>query len=58
MKLIRFGKAESEKPGVFLDGKRKDLSQHFSDWDRPFFRDGGLKKLEAAMQKKIDFPDV
>lgn len=58
MKLIRFGNGESEKPGVFLDGKRKDLSQHFRDWDRPFFRDGGLKQLEAVLQNNIDLPDV
>ena len=50
MKLIRFGNVEREKPGVFLQGKRKDLSQHFGDWDRSFFRDGGLKKLEDVLR--------
>lgn len=58
MKLIRFGDQENEKPGVYLDGKRKDLSQYFIDWDRSFFREGGLKKLEAVLQGNTDLPDV
>jgi 2-keto-4-pentenoate hydratase/2-oxohepta-3-ene-1,7-dioic acid hydratase in catechol pathway len=48
MKLIRFGAAGSEKPGLLLDGDiRKDCSGQFSDWDRAFFNDGGLEKLAA-----------
>lgn len=57
MKLIRFGKFGAEKPGIIdNDGKRKDLSGAFSDWDRSFFQTGGLEKL-----RKLDFsqfPDV
>ncbi|MBD0294579.1 MAG: hypothetical protein ICV84_05155 [Flavisolibacter sp.] len=58
MKLIRFGNQESEKPGVFLNGKRKDLSQHFSDWNRLFFREEGLEKLKAVLWDNTDLPDV
>ena len=56
MKLLRFGKEGAEKPGILVDGKRKDCSAHFSDWNRSFFNNGGLEQL-----KKIDIsnlPDV
>ncbi|MDB5279614.1 MAG: ureidoglycolate lyase [Ferruginibacter sp.] len=58
MKLIRFGNQESEKPGLLRDGKRKDLSQYFEDWNRPFFREDGLKKLEAILANNTNLPDV
>ena len=58
MKLIRFGLPGQEKPGVFIDGKRKDLSQHFKDWDRDFFRGGGLKELEKIVSEKSQLPEV
>ncbi|MEQ9221706.1 MAG: fumarylacetoacetate hydrolase family protein [Cyclobacteriaceae bacterium] len=53
MKLLRFGKEGAEKPGILVDGKRKDCSAHFSDWNREFFNSGGLEKL-----KKIDTSDL
>ena len=46
MKLIRFGNKGSEKPGVFINGKRLDCSAHFKDWDRSFLQNGGLSKLK------------
>lgn len=58
MKLIRFGSFENEKPGVMIDGKRKDLSGHFKDWDRSFFRKGGLKELSELLKKSPSLPDV
>lgn len=58
MKLLRFGNPGSENPGVLTDGKRKDLSQHFTDWDRTFFREGGLKKLENLLQNGTVLPEV
>lgn len=58
MKLIRFGSVENEKPGVIIDGKRKDLSAHFKDWDRSFFRDNGLRELENVLKKNQSLPDV
>lgn len=58
MKLIRFGSFENEKPGVMIDGKRKDLSGHFKDWDRSFFRKGGLKEVAEFLKKNPSLPDV
>ena len=58
MKLIRFGAAGQEKPGLFIDGKRKDLSKDFKDWDRDFFRGGGLKEVEKIIASKSQLPDV
>jgi 2,4-didehydro-3-deoxy-L-rhamnonate hydrolase len=58
MKLIRFGAVENEKPGVLIDGKRKDLSAHFKDWDRNFFRKNGLRELADILKKNPTLPDV
>jgi len=49
MKLIRFGNKGQEKPGLLIDGVRKDCSAHFQDWNREFFQNGGLKKLEGLI---------
>lgn len=58
MKLIRFGEPGKEKPGI-LDGngKRKDLSSAFKDWDREFFRKNGLGELRD-MKNISSLPDV
>jgi 2-keto-4-pentenoate hydratase/2-oxohepta-3-ene-1,7-dioic acid hydratase in catechol pathway len=59
MKLIRFGEWGAEKPGIMdSNGNRKDLSQVFLDWDRPFFQSGGLAVLKKYLQDTQDFPDV
>lgn len=48
MKLIRFGEAGREKPGVLLgDGTRIDVSGMGSDYDEAFFGNGGLARLDA-----------
>ncbi|HEX5789733.1 MAG TPA: fumarylacetoacetate hydrolase family protein [Luteolibacter sp.] len=48
MKLIRFGKAGREEPGVLLeDGRMVDASSRFKDYDETFFASGGLKTLAA-----------
>lgn len=47
MKLIRFGEAGREEPGVLLeDGRRMDASGEFNDYDEAFFSMGGLESLE------------
>jgi 2,4-didehydro-3-deoxy-L-rhamnonate hydrolase len=52
MKLIRFGEAGREKPGVLLkDGIRIDASALGSDYDEKFFGSGGLAKLDSWLQK-------
>ncbi len=58
MKLFRFGTAGQERPGVMVDGQRKDCSGHFSDWDRDFFNSGGLGRLAALLNQGADLPDV
>ncbi len=46
MKLIRFGDAGREEPGVLLaNGRRVDASLEFSDYDEGFFASGGLESL-------------
>jgi 2-keto-4-pentenoate hydratase/2-oxohepta-3-ene-1,7-dioic acid hydratase in catechol pathway len=58
MQLIRFGEAGKEKPGLLMNGKRKDLSSKFRDWDRDFFQDNGLNRIMEILKDPIDFPDV
>ncbi len=59
MKLIRFGKKGTEKPGVFINGKRFDCTAYFNDWDQAFFQSDGLTKLEKLINNEnIQFPEV
>ncbi len=59
MKLIRFGQHKREKPGVLLDGQRKDCSAHFRDWDLDFFQSGGLAQLQSLLLRQGPrLPDV
>ena len=55
MKLIRFGKVESEKPGVQLDnGQKIDVSGFGSDYDEKFFGSEGLKRLKSWLSVHQD----
>lgn len=46
MKLIRFGEAGSEEPGVILeDGRMVDASDQFLDYDEAFFQLNGVESL-------------
>jgi 2,4-didehydro-3-deoxy-L-rhamnonate hydrolase len=48
MKLIRFGDAGSERPGVLLDDERRlDVSAFGADYDEAFFGSGGVAALRA-----------
>ncbi|MEQ8767101.1 MAG: ureidoglycolate lyase, partial [Planctomycetota bacterium] len=60
MRLIRFGAAGQERPGVLLDdGVRKDCSGHFSDWNRDFFAADGPKALRHLLeQRAAELPTV
>jgi 2,4-didehydro-3-deoxy-L-rhamnonate hydrolase len=58
MKLLRFGPPGNEKPGILINGGRKDLSGHFPDWNRKFFNEDGLKKLEQLIKRGQPLPDV
>jgi 2-keto-4-pentenoate hydratase/2-oxohepta-3-ene-1,7-dioic acid hydratase in catechol pathway len=51
MRLIRFGPHGQEKPGILdREGKRRDLSAHFADWDAKFLRDAGLERLSSFLE--------
>ena len=59
MKLIRFGEKGEEKPGVLINQFRKDCSGYFSDWNRDFFNNDGLNKLQDLLERKgKSLPDV
>lgn len=60
MKLIRFGPFKKEKPGVELaDGRRKDCSDLFRDWDAHFLGGDGVARLaEFVAQRGDALPDV
>jgi 2,4-didehydro-3-deoxy-L-rhamnonate hydrolase len=48
MKLIRWGTAGAEKPGILTkDGHRLDVSGFGSDFDENFFASGGLQRLQT-----------
>jgi len=52
MKLIRFGEAGNERPGVQLDnGVRLDVSRFGADYDERFFAGGGLQKLREWLKE-------
>jgi 2,4-didehydro-3-deoxy-L-rhamnonate hydrolase len=49
MKLIRFGEAGKEKPGVIINNTFFDMSDWFQDYDERFFENDGLVKLEQVL---------
>ncbi|HSH93426.1 MAG TPA: fumarylacetoacetate hydrolase family protein [Roseimicrobium sp.] len=55
MKLIRFGNAGSEKPGLILsNGKRIDASGFGEDYGETFLANDGLRRLAAWAQANAD----
>ncbi len=60
MKLIRFGEAGHERPGLQLrDGSRVDASAFGSDYDEAFFGGDGLRRLrEWAAHEAAGAPRV
>lgn len=52
MKLLRFGKAGKEKPGVCIDNVNYDVSHLVKDYDEEFFESNGIKKLAKVIQKE------
>lgn len=52
MKLVRFGAANNEKPGVLVDsGKILDVSQIIPDFDEKFFGAEGISDLKTEIAK-------
>jgi len=57
MKLIRFGEAGSEKPGVIINETYYDVSSLVNDYDENFFMGDAIIKLEQAI-KTADLPKI
>ena len=57
MKLIRFGEAGAEKPGVIIDETYYDVSSLVNDYDENFFAGDAITKLAEAI-KTADLPKV
>lgn len=59
MKLCRFGNNGSERPGVVIDGVRRDCSVHFEDWNHAFFATDGMDRLASLLAGNAqDLPPV
>jgi 2-keto-4-pentenoate hydratase/2-oxohepta-3-ene-1,7-dioic acid hydratase in catechol pathway len=51
MKLIRFGEAGKEKPGIQdTNGRKLDCSGFEEDWNEDFFTNNGLSRLEEWLK--------
>ncbi len=57
MKLIRFGEAGAEKPGVIIEETYYDVSSLVNDYNEEFFAADAITKLAAAI-KTTDLPKV
>ncbi len=51
MKLIRFGTPGNEKPGIYLNAKRYDVSGSIKDYDEDFFASNGLERLRSLVDQ-------
>jgi 2,4-diketo-3-deoxy-L-fuconate hydrolase len=58
MKLIRFGEAGHEKPGILIGEKRFDVSAIVTDYNEAFFDENGLEKLEKVLEGSPVLPEV
>ena len=52
MKLIRYGDAGEEKPGVIINDGWFDVSEFFHDYDEKFFENDGLSSLKKITGEK------
>jgi len=58
MKLIRFGKAGAEQPGIIIDGKMFDLSDFIPDYDEQFFASDVFNIAEIVEKYNGQLPEV
>ncbi|MEJ8817627.1 fumarylacetoacetate hydrolase family protein [Lacibacter sp. H407] len=59
MKLIRFGEAGNEKPGVCINQEYFDVSGFVKDYDETFFATDGVANLATIIeQNKIALPKI
>jgi hypothetical protein len=52
MKLLRFGDADKEKPGVLLNDEIVDVSSFGEDFGEVFFANDGLRRLSAWLEPR------
>lgn len=57
MKLIRFGEAGFEKPGLIIEDQYYDVSSLVSDYNEAFFAGDAIKKLSEDI-KTADLPKI
>ena len=58
MKLIRFGEPGNEKPGIYVNEKRYDVSEWIKDYDENFFASDGLQKLSEIVKQQSNLPEI
>ena len=58
MKLIRFGEAGKEKPGIIVSDKWYDVSAFVKDYDEVFFENEGLTELAKWIATNPKMPEV
>lgn len=59
MRLFRFGEPGKEKPGVFIEDKKYDVSSFGKDYSEDFFAENGLEELSKFFFKNRAFlPEV
>ena len=51
MKLIRFGEAGNERPGVIIKDNWFDVSDYIDDYDEEFFQNDGLSLLSKVINE-------
>lgn len=55
MRLIRFGKAGEENPGIIMkSGQKVDVSAFGEDYNERFFETNGIKRLISWLSQNID----
>ena len=58
MKLIRFGEPGNERPGIYLNDKRYDVSEWIKDYDESFFAADGIKQLGRIVKEQGNLPEA
>ena len=59
MRLFRFGQRGDERPGILdAEGRRRDCSAWFPDWNQAFFASDGLERLRGRAREVSGLPEV
>jgi 2-keto-4-pentenoate hydratase/2-oxohepta-3-ene-1,7-dioic acid hydratase in catechol pathway len=58
MKLIRFGNAGNEKPGLIIGDKHFDVSSFVKDYNEDFFQQDGLNNLTDFLKTNPVLPEI